>query len=457
MEEGKGMSGGNSGEKLTSPGKKKPEEALRLGTRGRKKPPKLNKNFILISLVSFAAVFLILTQFVIPFLSSGKGPKEEVLEISRQDFTDYSRFAVPPVPEASSLPSPPPEKKRSDDEILSGLPPLSYYTTEENTDREMRPGEKEFQAPASRNVPSWPATIQDPLQGKIIKGIKGLTPTQGSYQENGGEKAAPSAPRPEREKSDYASRLLSRYGEALEAGNAASLSAGRTDYEKQNDQAGKKEFFEDGRLDTAGRGSWLPLNTVWMGTIFEALLLGDINTDLPGEAAAVVNKNIYSSQGGEYLLIPQGSRLIGNYNSSVSYGQSRVQVGWHTLIRPDGYELKLGNMSGTDSRGAAGLKGWVNDHFGQKLLGLVMVSALSIGNTEMKNTLENLDNEYITQLWRDDRSVIYRFADDIINKTMNVQPTIIIRGGTKINIVVNAHMTLPPLKDYPVTRLYQRP
>jgi type IV secretion system protein VirB10 len=242
----------------------------------------------------------------------------------------------------------------------------------------------------------------------------------------------------------------------MAAGNAASLAAGRTKYEKQNDQAGKKEFFEDKRFDGAGQGSWLPLNTVWTGTIFEALLLGEINTDLPGDTAAVVSKNIYSSQNGDYLLIPQGSRLIGAYNSSISYGQSRVQVAWHTLIRPDGYEVSLGNMAGADAKGASGLKGWVNDHFGKKLLGLAMVSALSIGNMEMKNTVGKLDNEYITQLWADDRSVINGFAEDVINKTMNVQPTIIIRGGTKINIVVNANLTLPPCKTYPVTQNYRR-
>jgi type IV secretion system protein VirB10 len=119
-------------------------------------------------------------------------------------------------------------------------------------------------------------------------------------------------------------------------------------------------------------------------------------------------------------------------------------VGWHTLIRPDGYEIKLGNMAGPDSKGAAGLSGWVNDHWGRKLLGLVMVSAVSIAKLELKNTLPKLRNEYITQLWEDDKGVVTGWAEDIIGKTMNVQPTIVIKGGTKLNIVVNTHLTLPP-------------
>jgi type IV secretion system protein VirB10 len=193
-----------------------------------------------------------------------------------------------------------------------------------------------------------------------------------------------------------------------------------------------------------------------MGSIFEAVLLSDINTDLPGEITAIVSKNIYSSQNGEYLLIPQNSRLVGNYNSSISYAQSRVQAGWHTLIRPDGYEVKLGNMAAADSKGAAGLKGWINDHWGKKLLGLAMVSALSIGQVEMKNTLKKLDNEYVTQLWNDDKGIIYGYADNIINKAMNVQPTITIKAGTKITVLVNSNLSLPPLKDYPVTQRYRR-
>jgi type IV secretion system protein VirB10 len=450
--------------------KKSPEEILgspatssRRGgpLRPRKSPPKLNKNFILISFVAVLSLFLILTQIVLPLISRSRAEKEEARELSRQDFTDYSRLAL--VPERVSVSAgPPPPASRSDDEIIAGLPPVSYY--EEKEAKEPAKSGTGDGSKASR----WSDTLTDPLQGKVISGIKGLTPTQAAYQDGEDKKKNKGGDIKDADwerypggrypagRSDYASEAFSQYGAAIAAGNAASLSAGRTRYEKQNDQEGKKEFFEKGRFDEAGQGSWLPLNSVWMGTIFEALLLGDVNTDLPGETAAVVSKNIYSSQDGKYLLIPQGSRLLGSYNSSVSYAQSRVQVGWHTLIRPDGYEIKLGNMSGTDSKGAAGLKGWVNDHFGRKLLGLVMVSALSIGNTEMKNTLSSLDNEYITQLWNDDRSIIYRYADELINKTMNIQPTIIIKGGTKINIVVNANLSLPPLKDYPVTQSYKR-
>lgn len=102
----------------------------------------------------------------------------------------------------------------------------------------------------------------------------------------------------------------------------------QTTYAQQNDQNGKNSFYNQNRGNVSGQ--WLPLNSVWQGTIFVVPLTSDISTDLPGECTAVVTKNVYSSQDGRYLLIPQNSKLLGSYNSSISYSQSRVQVGWHT-------------------------------------------------------------------------------------------------------------------------------
>jgi type IV secretion system protein VirB10 len=436
--------------------KKKAEDVLGSKAKSRS-PQKLNKNFILVCVVSIIALLLVISQVIVPLIPGKKDKKDPSLEVAGQDFTDYSRFVKdkPVEKEAVYTPIKP---KQDDDALIASLPPVSYYDNTEKTPVEA----PQPTAPVkTSSVPAWPSTITDPLQGKVIAGIKGLTPTQSAYQDrsslgSGTQGGWNNQYGHHSNMTDYASNALAHAQEIAAAQNAAALNSARTAYEKQNDQAGKTEFFENKRFDQVGSGSWIPLNAVWMGTIFEAVLLGDINTDLPGEAAAIVSKNIYSSQDGSYLLIPQNSRLIGSYNSSISYAQSRVQVGWHTLIRPDGYEVKLGNMAGTDSKGASGLKGWVNDHWGQKLLGLAMVSALSIGRLEAKNTIPGLNNEYISQVWEDGKNIIFRYAEDIINKTMNVQPTIIIRGGVKLNIVVNAHLSLPPVKDYPVTQSYTR-
>jgi type IV secretion system protein VirB10 len=144
-------------------------------------------------------------------------------------------------------------------------------------------------------------------------------------------------------KEDYTAQMLSAYGQGGTPGYGSSSS-----YANQNDQSGKQQFYTAGR-ENAGNGVWLGPATIWQGTIFEATLTSNINTDLPGEVMAVISKNVYSSLDGKYLLVPQNSKLFGSYNSSISYSQSRVQVAWHTLIRPDGYAISLGNMAATDA------------------------------------------------------------------------------------------------------------
>ena len=88
-----------------------------------------------------------------------------------------------------------------------------------------------------------------------------------------------------------------------------------------------------------------------------------INSDLPGQTTALVRRNVYDSRTGRYLLVPQGSRLVGEYDSRVAFGQSRVFVAWNRLIFPDGRSLDLAGMQGADVAAAAGLRDRVNNHF----------------------------------------------------------------------------------------------
>jgi type IV secretion system protein VirB10 len=446
---GESENGAEEAVKWTPSEKKNAETVI----KGKKSPQKLNKNLILISFFALVGVFLLVTQVILPLIPPSRDKKKDSRSLSEQNFTDYSRFAPQKMKVEETVFHPPP--RPNDQEILDNLPPVNFY------EQKVEPAPALVKEPAPsvpRAKSHFPSTIADPLQGKIIAGIKGLTPTQKEYQENlspaPGGNAPPLPGLPSWE--EYRAQALKQYESLVSAPPHEDRQREETRYERQNNQTGKLRFYENERFDEAGQGSWIPLNAVWMGTIFEAVLLGEINTDLPGEISAVVSKNIYSSQNGAYLLIPQNSRLIGSYNSSISYAQSRVQAGWHTLIRPDGYEVKLGNMSATDSKGAAGLKGWVNDHWGQKLLGLALVSAFSIGRLEAKSQLEALNNPSINQLWQDDQALVYKFAEEVIGKTLNVQPTIVIKAGTKINVVVNSHLTLPPVKDFPVTERYKR-
>jgi type IV secretion system protein VirB10 len=304
-----------------------------------------------------------------------------------------------------------------------------------------------------------PDTKGDRLQSKSIAGIKGITPTQSQYLGGNGvpNQAYTQTPDPTNpyaqfgmpSKDEYAAQMLSGFSQ-----NTPSYTSGSS-YQNQNDQGGKMNFYNSGR-ENAGGGVWLGPATIWQGTIFEAVLTGAINTDLPGEVTAVISKNIYSSLDGRYLLIPQNSKLYGSYSSGISYSQSRVQVGWHTLIRPDGYAVSLGNMAATDAQGAAGVKGVINDHLFQYVKALALMSVFNIINAEFENTAGGTDNQYVQNILANSQSVATTLGSKLIDRAMDVQPTITIKAGLKINIVANTTLTLPPLPPYDVTMPYHR-
>jgi type IV secretion system protein VirB10 len=415
---------------------------------GSGKPHKLNSQLILsIAVGSFALIFVFAT-FVVPMLNRKKAEAAAKPRTTANTPTDYSAL-VPRQRQYADT------EEENLDEIIEELPPVPaidpQFVYQEpaatvSTDSPASSGSGGYQRPNTRD---------DRLQAKSIAGIKGVTPSQRNYMSGPGavpyldyqQTQDPNNPYAQfglPSKEDYTQQMLSMY----QGANADS-------YNRQNDQSGKMQFYNQGR-ENAGNGYWLGPNTVWQGTIFEATLTSNINTDLPGEATAWVTKNIYSSLDGRYLLIPQNSRLFGTYNSSISYSQSRVQVGWHTLIRPDGYMINLGGMQATDPRGAAGLKGFINDHPFQYLKALALISAFNILNVELGANIEATDNPYVQNVMANSQEIANTLGSKLIDRAMDVQPTITISAGTKINIVVNTTLTLPPLPPYEVNMPYHR-
>ena len=422
------------------------------------KPRVLNKKFLLtIIIIVVGGIFLI--TFLMPTGGKKKGKNEKPVAETHQS-KDYASIATKhPLPdeydaEDSGHYGNVFENKKEDDEI----PPVIVET-------EKKPYEPQYvnkntgNGVGSSSSVEIPDTRNDSLQSKRISGIKGLSSTQQSYstdyqqtiaKNTSSTSATSSYSLPS--KDEYMNNVLSAYSQAY--GNAA---AGNNAYNMQNDQAGKNSFFNNGRNgNNVGQGEWLNLNTLWQGSIFEAVLTSELNTDLPGEITARISKNIYSSQDGRYLLIPQNSVLYGTYNSSISYSQSRVQVAWHTLIRPDGYQIQLGNMNGTDAKGASGLKGFVNDHPMAYLKAIGLMSVFSIVNSEFSSTMGETQNQYVQNIIANTQQVTNELADKLIDRAMNVQPTIKIKAGTKINIVVNQNLSLPPVENIEVTQPYHR-
>jgi type IV secretion system protein VirB10 len=230
---------------------------------------------------------------------------------------------------------------------------------------------------------------------------------------------------------------------------------GSTSYETQNMQANKQAFYTEGRGGETG-GLFIGEDSVWNGTIVPAVLITGINTDLPGDVQARVTTNIFDSLTGKKLLIPQGTVLIASYNSSVSFAQERVQIAWNTLIRPDGYQVELGNMNGVDRRGFSGTRGQINDHLFQYVKAAGIISAFTLLNGEISYNSASANNPALQNLIATNQGVVNQLSAEIINRALDIQPTLTVKNGTQVNVMINKNIRLPPLKDYPVSGTYRR-
>ena len=212
-----------------------------------------------------------------------------------------------------------------------------------------------------------------------------------------------------------------------------------------NMQALKQQFInnnagtrDSGYLDARLQAPRSPYE-VKAGTIIPAVLITGINSDLPGMITAQVREQVFDSSSGKYLLIPQGSKLIGTYNSNVSYGQNRALVIWSRLIFPNGSSISLGKMSGVDLAGYAGYTDKVDNHWG-RLIGGVVLSSLLAGTAQSSNKADDFNSQFTHNVG----SEINRVGQRITRKNLDIQPTIKIRPGYSINIMVNKDMILKP-------------
>lgn len=214
-------------------------------------------------------------------------------------------------------------------------------------------------------------------------------------------------------------------------------------YKTLNQQSNKKGFSktESGEETWNLKGSLKASYSkyeVKAGSIIPATLITQINSDLPGNATAIVRESMYDSVNGKYLLIPKGSKLIGEYSSEITFAQNRVMVVWQRLIMPNGKSLNLENMGGVDLIGMTGLKDKVSNHT-LKLFQGVILSAMIGGSTDSTK-----DSSNATLYAQESASTV---AGSFTEKFLNVQPTVIISQGTKFNIFVNKDMTLETYKD----------
>lgn len=182
------------------------------------------------------------------------------------------------------------------------------------------------------------------------------------------------------------------------------------------------------------------------GTIIPAALITGIRSDLPGQVTAQVTEAVYDSPTGRAKLVPQGARLIGIYDSQVAFGQSRVLLVWTRLIMPNGRSIVLERQQGADAGGHSGLEDEVDNHW-KELLGAAALSTLLGVGSELGSGADNGNNTPVLQALRlGAANSLNQTGQQIVRRNLNIQPTLTIRPGFPVRVIVNRDLVLEPYR-----------
>ena len=185
---------------------------------------------------------------------------------------------------------------------------------------------------------------------------------------------------------------------------------------------------------------------VQAGNIIPASLITGIRSDLPGQITAQVTENVFDSPTGRFLLIPQGTRLIGVYDSQIAFGQSRVLLVWTRLIMPNGRSIVLERQPGADTAGYAGLEDDVDNHWGALFKAALLSTLLGVGS-ELGAGSDTGNNGDIIQALRHGASdSLNQTGQRVVQRNLNIQPTLTIRPGFPVSVIVNRDLVLGPYK-----------
>lgn len=214
---------------------------------------------------------------------------------------------------------------------------------------------------------------------------------------------------------------------------------------RQPDGTERQEAFLDREVDrrtTAADQLESPPSpyVLQAGSVIEAALITGLRSDLPGQITAQVTTNVYDSPSGQFLLIPQGSRLLGEYDSRVAAGQRRILLAWTRLILPDGRSIVLEREPGTDQAGYAGLEDGVDNHWDRLFLAAGLATILNIGLESRED-----DGDEIADAIRDGtQDTIGRAGEAIVQRQLGIPPTLTIRPGFPVRVMVTRDLILAP-------------
>jgi type IV secretion system protein VirB10 len=249
------------------------------------------------------------------------------------------------------------------------------------------------------------------------------------------------------------------------AGGAGNFGGGfgaaqnRDPYSEQNQPDAKSQFID--RAEARGDTPYLesvrkaPLSPLEIktGTLIPAEMISAPNSDLPGEITAIVRENVYDTATGNQLLIPQGTKLFGRYDSRITYGQRGLTAVWNRLIFPDASTLELGGMQGYDEQGQSGFRDEVDEHWlriiGSALLTSIFTAGVELSQLQQQNANTNqsitTQNQVGQTVGQSLGQGVGQLGTEITRKQLNIQPTITIRNGYRFNVIVNKDIVFPEI------------
>ena len=238
----------------------------------------------------------------------------------------------------------------------------------------------------------------------------------------------------------YAERLAAIRAELAGGGGGGTDYSRRGDLSRMNQFSGATDWTNPATVEAPST-----MHIIRTGSVIPATLISGINSDLPGQIVGQVAQDVYDTPTGKHILIPQGSRLVGEYSSDVQYGQSRVFAVWQRVIFPDGKALDLGAMPGSSGAGYSGFRDRVNNHYFRIFGSAIMMSAILAG---VEMTQDDNNSTGNTQRMSDAMSEalgqqLGGVMAEMLQKNMNIAPTLEIRPGYRFNVMLVKDLVFP--------------
>jgi len=199
---------------------------------------------------------------------------------------------------------------------------------------------------------------------------------------------------------------------------------------------------DDGVLDAAYRPPRSPY-AIQAGSTISAALITALNSDQPGRVVAQVTEDLYDSVSGEHLLVPQGARLLGAYDAATSHGDQRLLIVWNRLVMPNGWSIALRGMPGADAAGASGVRDSVDAHLDRIAVASLLSGALSVAANEAEGGDEDRLSESVGNAAAQEAA---RVGGRIVDRELSVRPTLRIRAGAQVRVLVSQDIVVRPYR-----------